>query len=324
MSTQIVATSLSLGIFRDLTSSSWRCLEHLSILYGVEPSKLERLLTALVGLELLEINPHDSCEYRLAFEFSTQSEADALHAYAHLISNSYYGAWSGLGDGISGKSSSNGDFWRAIESDGSLSRAFAAMMRFNNERSVTQILAKMPSALSGRILDVGAGDGTFLCQVLVHQSELTGTVLELPSQVPYCLKTIEEWELGHRCIAIAGDCLEEVPDGFDFFVLRSVLHNWDDSAAVTVLSNCARAMTTTSSLFVIERTPESSDRSYGDALRDLSMLAIFGSQDRSVDDYLRLADHAGLQVRAVHRTESMHSILHLEIGHGRNQLEGEE
>jgi len=171
-------------------------------------------------------------------------------------------------------------------------------MRWNMERVLGEILGLYCFPETGVIADLGAGDGTLSAGLLKRHPGLRAIVFEQPSVIDQARQAMRAQGLTDRCEFVAGSFLEEVPAGADLYLLKSVIHDWDDTAAVRILQNCREGMGYGSSggrLLVIERAMSDHDP-LGAAMRDLTMLVLFGSRDRTSEEYEELMRRAGLQV----------------------------
>jgi hypothetical protein len=97
---------------------------------------------------------------------------------------------------------------------------------------------------------------------------------------------------------VAGDFFRELPAGGDAYLLKSVLHDWDDARAAEILRVCRRAMGLASRLLVVEQ-PLGVPSSRALSRSDLTMLVAHGAGERSEADYRALLGAAGFEVRRV-------------------------
>jgi len=107
----------------------------------------------------------------------------------------------------------------------------------------------------------------------------------------------------------AGSFFERVPSGADVYLLKQVLHDWDDERATQILRNCRVAMKTGSRLLIIELVIEDSTAGAMAALSDLEMLALTGGRERTSDQYRALLESAGLRLARIRRTYSPFTIV---------------
>lgn len=112
-----------------------------------------------------------------------------------------------------------------------------------------------------------------------------------------------------RVEPVAGDFLESVPHSGNAYLLKFVLHDWDDQRAARILRNCRDAMLPDGRVFVIEVLVPSDARPSVAKTHDLNMLVLTGGRERTLDEYRRLFRAAGLEFVQTMLTESGISIL---------------
>jgi hypothetical protein len=104
-----------------------------------------------------------------------------------------------------------------------------------------------------------------------------------------------------RCLLQAGGFFEGVPKGADLYLMKSILHDWDDANAVRLLQRCRQAMGAGARLLVIERVLPERLSVLPDhralARSDLNMLAGLAGRERSTVEYQALFERAGLVLR---------------------------
>jgi hypothetical protein len=116
-------------------------------------------------------------------------------------------------------------------------------------------------------------------------------------------------ELGEWVRAVAGDFFDEAPAGADLYVMKSVLHNWDDADAERILTTCRAAMAPDARLLVIERVVPDGNAPAEAKLFDINMLVVAGGCERTELEYRRLFDAAGLVLERVIATRSPMSVI---------------
>ena len=150
------------------------------------------------------------------------------------------------------------------------------------------------------VVDVGGGTGTLVAEVLRHRSEIAGVLLERPGMLELAKQYLSEQGVADRCELVEGDFFSSVPAGGDVYVLKSVLHDWDDDRCVAILRTCRAAMDEAARLLIVElilperMTPSAPMLSA--ALLDLIMLAYAGGRERTEADFTQLLDQASLRL----------------------------
>ena len=159
------------------------------------------------------------------------------------------------------------------------------------------------------LVDVGGGHGFLLATILKACPQLHGVLFDQPQVIEGARNRIETEDLLSRCDLVAGDFLHSVPEGGDAYVMKSILHDWDDEPSVLILKNCRRAMTEKARLLVIEEVVPQPGEPHFAKYMDLEMLMLNGGQERTTEEYAALFAQAGLKLSGVTPTEGLQSII---------------
>lgn len=161
-------------------------------------------------------------------------------------------------------------------------------------------LALDPALESVRTLvDVGGGRGTLLLALLRARPELRGVLFDRPHVIAAARSRFEADALGHRCSFSEGDFFESIPLGHDAYVLKHVLHNWDDARAAALLERCARALAPGGKILIVDTLLVPVEHRDPGRLLDLEMLVLTGSgRERSKPEMRHLLRTAGLRLEA--------------------------
>lgn len=258
--TQCLAAAVALGLFDRLDSGSATAGE-LAEVTGTNTDHLGRLLRALVAMEALS---QDGGGRFQCTELGRQFTGGALGPMAlSMASRPSWTAWSRFEESVRtgqrGFDLEHGmrdwDFYATHPEFGAM---FDAAMRALTGPAAAAVVATHDFSTYGTVMDVGGGDGTLLIAILTAHPRLHGILFDRPSVIERSVKRLAEAGLGDRCRTVAGDFLEEVPGGADAYLMKWILHDWEDRDARRILTTCRRAMTAGSDLIVIERVmPES-------------------------------------------------------------------
>jgi hypothetical protein len=166
---------------------------------------------------------------------------------------------------------------------------------------------------AGHFVDLGGGMGQLAISVLQAHMHLTATVVDLAhAEQPACSQ-IASAGLASRCRFRIGSFFEAIPYGADVYILKSILHNWDDEHAGHILANCRKATQRGARLVLVERIrPELMRQCGADesvARADLNMLAGLGGRERTLNEYARLLGAQGFEIEATHETDFEFSVL---------------
>ncbi len=144
------------------------------------------------------------------------------------------------------------------------------------------------------VIDVGGAEGAFAAELLQRNPGLGGAVVELPGQVERIRSEAMRLGLSERLHAVAGDFFESVPVG-DVYLLKFILHDWDDEKATRILRVVREAMAPGARGYVVEMLDDGQTVPRGLAYMDMAMLFGLGGQERTVAEYDELFAQAGLE-----------------------------
>jgi hypothetical protein len=150
------------------------------------------------------------------------------------------------------------------------------------------------------LADIGGGRGALLAAVLNAYPSIRGTLFDLPHVVSGAVDELRTGTLAERCDIIGGDAFASVPEGRDLYLMRAVIHDWDDDDAVAILQVCRQAVPATGRLLLVERILGEGDSPQRKAtvFSDLNMLVAPGGRERTREEFEGMLDHAGF---ALHR-----------------------
>jgi hypothetical protein len=164
------------------------------------------------------------------------------------------------------------------------------------------------------LADVGGGNGAALARILQRYPGMRGVLFDLPGVVEHAAPALAGAGVSARCRAVGGSFLEPgmLPAGADAYLLRHVLHNWDDEHALAILRNLRGVMGAGARLLVVERIVPPGDGPSPAKLMDLTMLVIHGGAERTEDEFRRLFEAAGLRPGRVVPTAAEVSVIEAE------------
>jgi hypothetical protein len=160
-----------------------------------------------------------------------------------------------------------------------------------------------------QIVDVAGGHGYLLAAILRAYAGPYGLVYELPHVIEGTRRWLKRSGLNGRCDAVAGDFFQFLPAGADAYLLKSIIHDWNDERAVAILSNCRRAISPRGRLLLCECLVSAPGQPSFAKLLDLEMMVIPGGKERTAEEYRGLLAAAGFRLIGIHPTASPMSIL---------------
>ncbi|HLY59180.1 MAG TPA: methyltransferase [Terriglobia bacterium] len=159
------------------------------------------------------------------------------------------------------------------------------------------------------IADIGGGRGALISAILKMNPKLNGILYDTAPVIEEAKRVVNGDGLAENCKALAGDFFKSVPNGADAYILKNVLHDWDDEHCVKILKNCCNAMTRNGRVLLVETVLRPNGAASFDRLQDLNMLVISGGRERSEAEYRSLFEVAGLRLTKIVPTISPVSVI---------------
>src|SRR5947209_10194606 len=181
-----------------------------------------------------------------------------------------------------------------------VNRLFNDLMTLGSQTRQDAIVEAYDFSRFGTIVDVGGGQGQLLGAILQRNPGLRGILFDQSHVVAGAADLLAGLGVEDRCTVTAGSFFERVPDGGDAYLLKFIIHDWDDESAAAILETVARAMRPGATLLVVDRgLPDDRPPAVADALIDLHMLVLLGGKERSGEEFRRLYERAGFQLSRI-------------------------
>jgi len=160
------------------------------------------------------------------------------------------------------------------------------------------------------LVDVGGGHGVLLARIANAYPSMRGTLFELPHAVEGARRLLQDEGLGDRCRVVEGDFFDAIPSGSDAYIMKHVVHDWNDERALHILRNCHRAMRPGGTLLVMDRVIAPGDAADPNKFVDLEMLVLtHGGRERTQLEFQGLLDQAGFDLVRVVPTRGPISVI---------------
>lgn len=312
--TQMIHVAAKLGL-ADLLAAGPRPVADLAVAAGAEPQALHRLLRALASLGIFAEDEAGDFALTPRAELLRSDVQGSLRDVALLYGEDWL--WQAYGTmthsvrtGAPAFAKVHGQpFYGYLHAHPRAAARFNAAMTGFSSHETAAILEAYDFSRVRSVADIGGGRGALLAALLRAHPQMTGTLLDLPSVVADASQALDEMGIAERARILAGDFFDEAPAGADLYVMKSVLHNWDDIDAVRILATCRAAMAPEARLLVIERVVPEGNAPSEAKLFDIDMLVVAGGRERTEADYRRLFGEAGLALARVAGTRSPLSVI---------------
>ena len=310
---QVVYAAAKLGIADVLTDGPKSCGE-LAIAVGARPQTLSRLMRALTCLGVFIQCSDNRFGLTEVGETLRTGFPGSMRSTVIMLGEEHYQAWGKLIDSVkTGETAFSRVFDKEIfsylDSNARAGETFAKSMSEITAQISLAVLLTYDFSGARTVIDVGGGEGRLLEAVLDAVHHARGILFDSDSVIENigdrsCLKRFNS-----RFRIVAGDFFQCVPRGGDVYMLKNVIHDWDDGRSVDILRCCHRAMRDDSKLLLIEAVVAEGVPSTFDSLLDLNMLVISGGCERTEAQFRNLLDQSSFRLVRILPTLSPVSIL---------------
>src|SRR5260370_11937852 len=168
----------------------------------------------------------------------------------------------------------------------------------NSDRTSEAVAAVYDFSAARVIVDVGGGEGVLITSILRRNHTPRGILFDL-DHVIASARTKLDRAIAPRCDFVGGDFFKSVPEGGDLYIMKYILHDWDHDRAVSILTNCRRAMAGRGKLLVVEDIVCGRNQPCFAKDGDINMMVRTGGRNRTEKEYRDLLANGGFEMTRV-------------------------
>ncbi|THD69211.1 methyltransferase [Robertkochia marina] len=300
---QALYTAAKLDLAELIASHQNMSVEDLAAKAGAQPKALYRLLRALASVGVFRENEEGQFLMTPMAECLRYAHPQSVKAMALGIGKVMYPAFQEL---LYSVKTGKGGF--------EVHHGMPVFEYFNVHQDEAKIFDRMMTDIHGgetrpmidtydfsgfkTIVDVGGGNGEVLYQLFRKHAHLKGILFDLPHVVKRSAENMKSWGMKDRADCVGGNFFNEVPADGDAYILRHILHDWNDEDAVKILSNCCKAMNPKGKVLVVEAVIPPGNDPHPFKWLDLTMLLI-GGKERTKEEFEELFDRSCLKLERV-------------------------
>ena len=289
----------------DYLNEGARSSGELAVLTKSHPDALYRLLRALAAVGVFREDEGRKFMLTPMGECLRKDSATPLGAWAEVVGSSYFWqAWGHLlhsvQTGENAFQNLNGkDVWQFRAEHPEYGATFDQAMTQLSRGSAEAVIHAYDFSSFRHIVDVGGGQGLMLAAILCAHPHLRGTLFDQSDVVARATAVLVERGVVDRCNIVGGSFFETVPAGADAYLMRVVIHDWEDDEAIAILKVCRRAMRDSAKLLLIERLVAPPNEMPATKFSDLNMLVSPGGRERTREEFSDLFARSGFELTLV-------------------------
>lgn len=200
-------------------------------------------------------------------------------------------------------------FFEYLKENPDLAESFNNAMTAGSEIAIYAVLASYDFSGHRTIIDVGGGHGRLLSMILAKAPNARGVLYDLPSVVDGAGPEMQKAGVTDRCEVVGGSFFDSIPEGGDVYVMKNIIHDWNDDESMRILNNVRASIPPNGKLLLVESVlPERASSDLG-LMIDLEMLIAVGGKERTRTEWANLLSRAGFRLNRVIHTAAPTAIV---------------
>ncbi len=301
-----VAADLELA---DYLQTNPLSLQELGSKVDVNIQALNRLLRCLIEHGIFAYDKNNLICNNDKSVFLCKNHAQTIRPFILHDDPTRWNAIGNLGYSIkTGNASFDGlygtDYFLHLKTNPVLSKRFDEAMTIISQQEDERIAQMID--FQGIVADIGGGKGQLLQQIAQYNNNNSVTALVL-----FDLQQVQDNILlkSSSITQVSGSFFNSIPIQADVFILKRILHDWDDQKALHILSNVATAMNDENILYIVDAVIDQCQDKKLILDIDLRLLSIFGGQERSKREFELLCNVTGLEIVEINDLTSISHII---------------
>jgi O-methyltransferase domain/Dimerisation domain len=303
-----VYAAAKLGI-ADLLKSGPRTVDELAQATDTHAPSLFRLLRALASAGVFKKeNDGRFALTPLSETMVTDAPGSTRWFLMSELGQEHYPAWGNLMHSVkTGEIAFDNafgmDIWKYFSQNPEDAAVFNDSMSANTAAVNEAITSLYDFSPFNKVIDIGGGHGGLITSILQKNPELEGALFDAPEVIAGARPKLEQAGVADRCQAVAGDFFKAVPAGGNAYIMKWIIHDWEDQKAITILKNCRQHMQPNDRLIVVDCVVPENDEPDFSKTFDLNMLVMTGGKERTKAEFEQLLAAAGFKLLRVIATD---------------------
>ena len=303
MATQAISVAAKLGI-ADLVADAPRTAEELADKTGAHALSLVRLMQMLSSIGVFEEDAAGRFRNTALGETLRSDHPSSFRGTAIMNGTLlFWKPWADLHETImSGQTAFDrvfgATFFDYLTAHADDAAIFNAGMTASSSQASSAFLTAYDFSRFERIVDIGGGHGLLLNAILLANPQSRGVLFDQPPVVA-AATIVRSGPVAQRCEIIGGDFFRTVPEGGDLYVMKQIIHDWNDEDALKILKSCRRAMTRKGKLLLLEQVLKPVNEPDLGKFFDVHMMVLVNGRERTESDFRALLRGADLSLTRI-------------------------
>lgn len=303
-----VYIAAKLGI-ADLLKSGPRTVEELAQETETDASSLYRIMRALTSIGLFKNGTGRQFALTpLSETLVTDAPGSVRWFLISELGQEHYPAWGNLMHSVkTGEIAFDSFFgmncWKYFAQNPEEAAVFNDSMSGMTAAANDAIMSLYDFSNFKTVVDIGGGHGGLITTILKANPEAKGILFDSPQVVGGAKPKLEQAGVADRCEVVSGDFFAAVPAGGDAYVMKWIIHDWEDEKAITILKNVRAQIQPEGRLIIVDCIVPEGDEPHFAKTFDLNMMVMTGGKERTAAEFEKLVSAAGFKLLQVIPTE---------------------
>lgn len=313
MVTQALGVAAKLGI-ADLLAEGEQNIERLAADADAHPASLYRILRSLASIGVfIETSPKVFANTPVSEVLRSEVQGSLRNGVIFMAEPWHYNVWGNmLHSARTGQTAWKATYGEEVfdwfPKNPEASELFNAAMTDMSGGAAPAVVAAYDFSGIDSLADIAGGHGFLLSQILIANPSMKGILFDMDHVVAGAGDMLAKHGVEDRVKTATGDFFKEVPAA-DAYIMKHIIHDWDDERSIKILQNIHRAMIGEGKLLLIEMVIPEGNQPHPGKMLDLEMLTSPGGLERTAEEYASLFEQAGFRLNRIVPTLSPFSVI---------------
>lgn len=311
---QCIGVAAKLGV-ADLVAEKPQTADELANSTYTHAPSLYRVLRLLASAGIFAQKPDGKFELTPLSELLRKDVPGSMRDFAVMLVEDWnWKAWSEMmysvkTGGVAHEKVQGMGSFEFFQKNEEAGRIFNRAMTNISQSVVPAIVASYDFSGFEKLVDIAGGHGFLLAGILKANPNLQGVLFDLPYVIENAGELLEREGVAERTERVSGDFFESVAPNANAYLMKHIIHDWNDEQSIQILRNIHRAMKPDGKVLIVEMVVPEGNEPHPAKLLDIQMLLIEGGKERTAEEYRRLLDAAGFRLTRIVPTPSPYSIV---------------
>lgn len=299
----------------DLLAEGTQTAEELAAKTGTHAPSLYRLLRTLASIGVFAENAEKEFELTPISALLRGGAPNSMRDFAVMMGEEWiWQAWGELPysvktGGVAHEKAQGMGSFEFFQKNAEAGKVFNAAMTNFTRAIIPAFVEAYDFSGVNKLVDVAGGHGLLLAGVLKANPHLRGVLFDLPFVLEGAGGLLAEEGVSDRVELVSGNFFESVPAGADAYMMKHIIHDWDDEGSIKILRNIRSAMDENGKILIVEMVVPERNEPHPSKALDILMLVMEGGKERTKDEYEKLLEASDFSLTRVITTKSPYSVI---------------